>query len=187
MQLKEIQELVANMANTPDPRPADVRDYPRKPHNETQYYRFIYELTRALKPKIVIELGTRRGESAMQFASASKLTQILTVDIDETAREYVRKLNRPNVRSIITPSERALNEVKIWAPWDVLFIDTNHTYEQATREYALYAPLVKKGGIILLDDIHINPGMDRFWNEIKDEKLELNHLHIKGFGLTIRS
>lgn len=55
---------------------------------------------------------------------------------------------------------------------DFLMIDGDHTYEGVKKDFALYAPLVRSGGIIALHDILHHPGrpevqVDRFWNEIK--------------------
>jgi predicted O-methyltransferase YrrM len=75
-------------------------------------------------------------------------------------------------------------DLKHLSPFDILFIDTDHTLEQATFEYATYAPLVRNGGIILFDDIHMND-MTAFWNTITARKIELNHLHCTGFGAVL--
>jgi predicted O-methyltransferase YrrM len=55
---------------------------------------------------------------------------------------------------------------------DVLFIDGDHTYEGVKRDFLLYAPLVRPGGIVAFHDIAEHPketGCDvaRFWNEVK--------------------
>jgi predicted O-methyltransferase YrrM len=36
---------------------------------------------------------------------------------------------------------------------DFLFIDGDHTYEGVTRDFEMYSPLVKRGGIIAIHDI----------------------------------
>jgi hypothetical protein len=55
---------------------------------------------------------------------------------------------------------------------DFLFIDGDHSYEGAKRDFELYSPLVRKGGIIALHDIAVHPKelgceVDRLWGEIK--------------------
>ncbi len=57
---------------------------------------------------------------------------------------------------------------------DYLFIDGDHTYEGVKRDFELYAPLVRKGGIIALHDIAPHPPdsdckVSRFWNEVKSQ------------------
>ena len=53
-----------------------------------------------------------------------------------------------------------------------LFIDGDHTYEGVKKDFEMYAPLCRKGGIIAFHDIVPGPlenvgGVPEFWNEIK--------------------
>ena len=55
---------------------------------------------------------------------------------------------------------------------DFLFIDGDHRYTGVKRDWKLYAPLVKKNGLIAFHDILFHPKIpqckvDRLWNEIK--------------------
>jgi cephalosporin hydroxylase len=55
---------------------------------------------------------------------------------------------------------------------DYLFLDGDHTYCGVARDFKMYAPLVRSGGIIALHDIVVHPsepmcGVHKFWDEIK--------------------
>ena len=55
---------------------------------------------------------------------------------------------------------------------DLLFIDGDHRYRGVKKDFAMYAPLVRAGGVVLLHDILPHPqmpvcGVERFWQEIK--------------------
>lgn len=55
---------------------------------------------------------------------------------------------------------------------DYLFIDGDHTYEGVKRDFELYSPLVRRGGIIAFHDVAEHPSyigceVSRFWNEVK--------------------
>lgn len=55
---------------------------------------------------------------------------------------------------------------------DFLFIDGDHTYEGVKKDFAMYSPLVREGGIIAFHDIVLGPsenvgGVRKFWDEIK--------------------
>ncbi|MCW4009515.1 MAG: class I SAM-dependent methyltransferase [Candidatus Bathyarchaeota archaeon] len=57
-------------------------------------------------------------------------------------------------------------------PLDFLFIDGDHSYEGVAKDFAMYSPLVRKGGVIAFHDICKGPpelagGVHDFWNEIK--------------------
>jgi len=42
-------------------------------------------------------------------------------------------------------------------PLDFLFIDGDHTYEGVKRDFEMYSPLVRNGGIIAFHDIVKHP------------------------------
>jgi hypothetical protein len=57
---------------------------------------------------------------------------------------------------------------------DFLFIDGDHTYEGVKKDFKMYSPLVKNGGVIAFHDIVPGPkgnvgGVPEFWQEIKSE------------------
>jgi predicted O-methyltransferase YrrM len=56
---------------------------------------------------------------------------------------------------------------------DFLFIDGDHTYEGVKKDFEMYSPLVRGGGIVAFHDIvpsssDANIGVPRFWNELKE-------------------
>lgn len=55
---------------------------------------------------------------------------------------------------------------------DVMLIDGDHTYEGVKKDFAMYSPLVRKGGIVAFHDIVRHPRdpgceVEVFWKEIK--------------------
>ncbi len=52
---------------------------------------------------------------------------------------------------------------------DFLFIDGDHTYQGVKRDFEMYSPLVKKGGIVAFHDIGKNEegGVYNLWQELK--------------------
>ena len=57
---------------------------------------------------------------------------------------------------------------------DYLFLDGDHTYEGVRRDFEMYAPLVRSGGLIALHDISEHKEdtdcqVDKFWSEIKTQ------------------
>ena len=89
-------------------------------------------------------------------------------------------------------SEKTLKEVqKIFQkePLDFLFIDGDHSYEGVKRDFELYSPLVKEGGLIGLHDILPrqdlpNIQVERFWKEIKDQYKSREIIGAEGTGRT---
>jgi predicted O-methyltransferase YrrM len=65
----------------------------------------------------------------------------------------------------------ALETIKDLAGYlDFLFIDGDHSYEGVKKDWEMYSPLVRKGGLIAFHDIAPNydSGSRKFYNEIKD-------------------
>src|SRR5438094_1703397 len=59
-------------------------------------------------------------------------------------------------------------------PLDYLFLDGDHTYAGVRRDFEMYVPLVRSGGIVALHDIvahnrETECRVDRFWNESKQQ------------------
>lgn len=75
---------------------------------------------------------------------------------------------------------------------DFLFIDGDHSYEGVKRDFEMYAPLVRKGGLIGFHDIALNrkqksnPVRD-YWNQIKHGygHREIEHGDGNGLGIGI--
>lgn len=57
-----------------------------------------------------------------------------------------------------TASGTALGYAQQHAPYDLLFIDAGHSYQDVGRDHYLYAPLVRPGGIVAFHDALPRPG-----------------------------
>ena len=113
--------------------------------------------------QVVIELGTRYGASTIAFMYAlSEWGQLYSVDCSFPVTD-------PETGIELLNSQGPLGCVPYWVfllgydtsdmildalpdKCDILFIDTNHVYEETLVELKLYAPRVNPGGRILLHD-----------------------------------
>ena len=144
------------------------------------YLRFLYEFAKKYEPSFMLETGTDRGRSAAHLALGNPKGMVYTVDIDPAC---ARNVNELLIDNISASTEDSLIAGKDLPPIvELLFIDSEHTYEHAKAEWELFRPKIVKGGIAFFDDIALNDGMKRFWQEISEPKLDLSHLHYSGFG-----
>ena len=63
-------------------------------------------------------------------------------------------------------------------PLDLLHIDGAHSYEGASFDWNIYAPLVREGGLAVLHDIGTQTSqmnVKRLWEEIKAEGVYVTH------------
>jgi predicted O-methyltransferase YrrM len=55
-------------------------------------------------------------------------------------------------------------------PVDFLFIDADHSYDSVKRDFELWSPLVRSGGIVAFHDVKPDypGGVPRFWAELRE-------------------
>jgi len=157
-----------------------------------QIYEEILELAKLiaeLKPKTVLEIGTADGGTLFLWCRlASDDARIISVDLPGgpfgggypiwrgVLYKYFKKpkqelhLVRGDSHDLRT--FKKVKEVLGSEGVDFLFIDGDHSYEGVKKDFEMYSPLVKNGGIIAFHDIVPGPpenvgGVPRFWQEVK--------------------
>jgi hypothetical protein len=163
---------------------------------------FGYDLAAALRPKLLVELGTQAGLSYFTFCQAMKEHGVdglaYAVDTwqgDEHTKAYddevyqsVAKHNRQYngfsylMRMLFQDALRHFGDATI----DLLHIDGLHTYEAVSEDFRLWGPKVRPGGLVLFHDVRarlLDFGAWRFWDELEreHETFAFNH----GFGLGV--
>lgn len=151
----------------------------------------LLRLLEAQKPKTMLEIGTYRGGTLFLFSRVSSpAARIISLDFRYPSPEYFKSLSKlaargQNIRCIQADSHapetlQRINRLLGGQPLDFLFIDGDHSYAGVKRDFELYAPLVRPGGIIAFHDIvpdyqtrrgqktkAYTGGVPVFWNEIK--------------------
>jgi predicted O-methyltransferase YrrM len=139
-------------------------------------------LLRAERPRRVLEIGTGLGGTLylLSWAAAGD-ARLLSLDLREQsrARRFLYRSfarGRQRLAAWIVDSHAAQTRAAAerffrHAPVDVLFIDGDHSYDGVRRDYELYAPLVRPGGVIAFHDIVDGPEtavgeVPRFWREV---------------------
>jgi predicted O-methyltransferase YrrM len=183
-QLEDLRRTEQSLAKEKDLRPEWLRALDDDP--TSVYYRFFFECATTMKPLVSLEIGTCEGKSAAHLATGYSGGTVITIDIRPESKTSADRLLLPNVVSIVGDSLEIPHLLK-WMPvLDLLFIDGQHDLRQAYREYLLYRPYVREGGLVYFDDIRINSGMERLWEVIQDPKTELPSLHYTGFGVAMK-
>ena len=108
---------------------------------------FLFWWTLQNKPKRVLQLGTLMGYSALVIADALEFDgHLTTVDIDarklELAEMYARKSGLDQVISIIhgdSLDPAVIAELREDGPYDLIYLDTSHYYDNTRAELAAYA------------------------------------------------
>ena len=187
MDVPALRQLAALITTIPDDRPEWLKLLPSAMEEGItqfgRYYRFFWELAKRWKPGASLEIGTYKGSSIAHLAAGNPAGKCVTLDIELDATKIANDMKLANLLAITGDSGLSVDRCKILAPYDILFIDGLHDFNHCYGEYVLYRPLVKHGGFIFFDDIHVHREMEVAWEYIIDEKYEMNNLHWTGFGM----
>ena len=143
-----------------------------------------------LKPKQVVELGGAMGTwSVCVLQMLPEESQLYSITLAEEGKEFMFVADTyKNFHQIVGDDL----DMKNWkgvdlGKTDVWYFDSLHTYEQLTKELALYSPFFKKGSLLFFDDIHLNGEMEKAWGEIQEkypDNLDLSDpCHWSGWGI----
>ena len=149
----------------------------------------LFNIVCAMQPKHLLEIGTAKGGALYLWAQAAAPdAALISVDLPlgnygggypacriPFYQSFVRHKQKMHLVRADSHSEKTVQEVLNLlqgSKLDFLFIDGDHTYEGVKRDFALYSPLVKPGGLIGFHDILprkdvLGIEVDRFWNEIR--------------------
>lgn len=117
--------------------------------------RVISMLTKMIKPKNILEIGTYTGYSALCFAEGlQEGGKLITLDINEELEDLVRKyINKSAYKDIIDyrigDAAKLIPELN--ENFDIVFIDADK--ENYAKYYDLIFDKVNKGGYIIADNV----------------------------------
>lgn len=115
----------------------------------------IKQIIRIHQTKRILEIGTAIGYSSMQFASVSNDIHVTTMErdpemIDQAKRNITSNQFTNQVELIEGDALEQFDKVKSQT-FDMLFIDAAKA--QSKKFFELYTPLLKKGGIVVTDNV----------------------------------
>ena len=145
----------------------------------------VLELLDRYQPKVVVELGTFLGASAIAMARSVRRWGGVVYCVDTWAGELNRDGGSPVGRTplMILSCARAMVEADIGAsvrlipaltreaarywtePIDFLYVDADHSYEGTLDDLVAWVPHVRQGGLIAGDDYGhpLYPGVSTAW------------------------
>jgi predicted O-methyltransferase YrrM len=149
--------------------------------------RSLYDLVKEMQPSYVCEIGTDKGGTFYLWCQTAT-DDALLISLDLPSRgnycperlqlySLFRKCKSQQIKFLPCNShlQQSLDSVQLKLngnKLDFLFIDGDHTYEGVKKDYEMYSPLVRKGGIIAFHDIRTvreDCGVMQFWRELCEE------------------
>lgn len=170
------------------------------------------DLVKDLRPKIICDIGSSGGGTIRLFSHlAEGEADIISIDIDNTP---LRQAAFPHlvganqklwVIHASSYADQTISQVKDYLgerKIDLLFIDGDHEYEGVKKDFELYSPLVRQGGIIgfhdIVEDNKIRYGKEtdawvggvpKYWNELKQNNDQVKEIienpQQDGFGIGV--
>jgi len=167
-------------------RSADIKIAPIQVYEEILQ---LAEMVYSLKPRRILEIGTARGGTLFIWCRlAAEDATIISIDLPggpfgggyplwrgvlyKYFRKPGQKLHLVRGDSHDPGTLERVREILGGQELDFLFIDGDHTYEGVKRDFEMYSPLVRRGGVIAFHDIVPGPpenvgGVPMFWRETK--------------------
>jgi cephalosporin hydroxylase len=152
----------------------------------TEEILWLLELVRELRPATVVEIGTDEGGTLFLWTwVAAPDATLVAVDVRPlgllgrwSTYAFVRRglaRERQRVKLVMpvdSQSPATVDRVRRLLgdrPVDFLFVDGDHSYDAVKRDYELWSPLVRRGGLIAFHDVKPDAPNDvpRFWSDLK--------------------
>lgn len=162
---------------------------------------------KSLRPQTILEIGTHRGGTLFLWTRfAQPDATLISIDLPRGKfgggfspfrvpmyRRFVRvnqqlHLLRADSHAVTTLDQT--QQLLAGRPLDLLFIDGDHTFDGAKSDWQMYAPLVRRGGLIVFHDIagnYADTQVKSFWDSLKSQYSHREYIsHPNGkFGIGI--
>ena len=130
----------------------EIEDYIKTPTDITEHLLTIFDECLKIKPKVIVELGIRGGDSTRVLERIATIFSSDFTSVDISPNCYQSSYNQ--WKYIVSDSANKLMVNKVFAnkKIDVLFIDTSHLYMQTLNELEMYTPLMNKESVMIFHD-----------------------------------
>jgi hypothetical protein len=175
----DVSDIAAPCKNRPG------KEYRQFAAKEGYNYRTLAYLAQQYESSMFLDLGTRRGASALALA-AEPSNLVISWDRQAHHRKQAQYAypvipDRPNVNFRVEDAMECLALVEKAA---VIYIDLSHN---GTYERRLYSKILRTNfdGLLLFDDIDYSKfyRLASFWKSIKLPKDKLEWAHFSGLGV----
>jgi len=143
-----------------------------------EHYRLLAYISNHYEGALILDIGTNTGSSALAL-SLSGNNHIISYDIEDCREGH--GLNEKIEHKVML----ATDDIVSVKSASLIFLDTKHdgVFE---NEFRNKLEEINWKGVLILDDIYLNPEMKSFWDSITQEKIDLTKVgHWSGTGAVI--
>lgn len=142
-------------------------------------YRLYAYLSKQFNNKVILDIGTRFGNSALALSKNGR-NKVISYNIVEEGASDIEKKNI----TWVLKDFREDDTIK-WDKVALILLDADPHDGKKEREMLDHLSKIGWSGKIVFDDINLNGGMKNFWRTLPDEKKQdLSELgHVSGTGI----
>tara|TARA_B000000460_G_C21448376_1_gene362632 strand:- start:149 stop:814 length:666 start_codon:yes stop_codon:yes gene_type:complete len=159
-----------------------------------------YEKVKRKKISNFLEIGFNSGILNTILNKSFKFEQIVAIDTftsEISSTDLLANLKRKNLVLVCGSSNKKenLQTIKKFQPYDLIFVDGSHEYNDVKKDLNNYCKMLSDDGILLAHDIHSLefPGVNKAWSEFKrqnnfsyKEFVNRKYFYVCGVGLAIK-
>jgi predicted O-methyltransferase YrrM len=149
-----------------------------------EHYRLLAHISKQLAPdSIVLDIGACYGASALALAVNDKVTVYsydLTMKLSENPKDKTIK-DISNIKFFV---KNSLEDKELIQQATMIFLDVDP--HDGIQEVEILQKFREYGfrGFVILDDIHLNPAMEKMWQNIPERKEDITKYgHYSGTGI----
>lgn len=159
-----------------------------------------YEKIKRKKISNFLEIGFNSGILNTILNKFFKFEQIVVIDTftyEISSTDLLANLKRKNLVLVCGSSNKKenLQTIKKFQPYDLIFVDGSHEYNDVKKDLNNYSKMLSDDGILVVHDIHSLefPGVNKAWSEFKrqnnfsyKEFVNRKYFYVCGVGLAIK-
>ena len=169
----------------------------------TGHIPFAFWIVKALRPKILVELGTHSGNSYSALCQAMQTFEVdgraYAVDswqgdehagqYDESIYEELYRFNHLHYGSFSTLLKTVFDDAREYfdkGSVDLLHIDGMHTYDAVKHDFDRWRDALTERGVVLFHDVGVRErdfGVWRLWSELSQIHPSFEFHHSNGLGV----
>ncbi len=143
------------------------------------------------------EIGMGLGGTHVVFRQCFAFVATVEPDIGAIEQFKQKTPVLPNVGTFhrgMSNNSDVIEAVRLEAPYDMIFVDGEHSYEGVTEDYNNYYPLVKSGGVIAFHDSKGDDRVTAFINDLEAGKIggmehvvgRIEHGQVAGISFVVK-
>jgi predicted O-methyltransferase YrrM len=182
-------DLGAGSNNKPtSPQQVRIKDIYKRSSHSSKDTELLFRLITHFQPQHILELGTCLGVSTLYLAKANPKAQVYTLegnpDYAAQARKTFIQFQTYNITLIEGNIHDTLHIAMDRIPsLDFAFLDAHHAYEPTIQFFRTCLTKVHEQSVIVLDDIHWSPEMEKAWEAIKGMEEVKQTIDLFQFGI----